>query len=105
MIHRDGTGPLGSTTLFTVPQIPAGPCLLGIRGEAVGTGGSGGVVTFTAGGDVMYLNGNDGLKKFTIYSFVTPGDVVTYAVTQYGGQSIAYDFDFFFCPVADLAFE
>jgi hypothetical protein len=105
MLHRDGTGPVSTTTLYVVPEVPAGVCLLGVRGK-VGTSVSNtGVLTISYPTGVVNISDTGPFVVAVNPALVAPGDLITYSVTQYPGQTVVWEFDFYFGAPSDISFE
>lgn len=105
MLHRDGSGPVASTLLYTVPEVPGGVAALAVRGK-VGTSVSNtGVLTVSYPGGVFNISDTGPYVTQTALALVHPGDEVEFSVTQYPSQTVVWEFDFYVGAPADISFE
>lgn len=100
MIHRNGSGPQASGTLYQVPEMPAGPALVGVKGTVTN-----GNVQIVLPGVSGYIDLTGGAVERTAQFLAEPGDLITYTVLQDPGQTVAWTFDFYLGLATDISFE
>lgn len=100
MISQGGSGPQASTVLYTIPQVPAGPAQLSVKGSC----NHGNVHVFVPGvGGFIDLTGG-ATQEVTASFLAEPGEQITYTVSQDVGQTVVWSFDFYLGLPTDIAF-